>query len=141
MKRSNFYSGREAQARSNGELWALNPVERDICANRHKGAKTSVEAHKRIRGSLSARREAVYKEIKFEGEHGLTVDELADLWSQTPNAISGRFTELAGKFPYDKFPKRIEKRGTRPTRSGCPAAVWFAIPNERATTEALKGKS
>jgi hypothetical protein len=92
-------------------------VEADICANRHKGAETSVGAHKRIRGSTSERREAVYAMIKWYNLSGLTVDELAAAWETTPNAISGRFSELARD-------SRIEKHGTRKTRSGCSAAVW-----------------
>jgi hypothetical protein len=90
---------------------------RDICANRHKGAETSVEAHKTIQRSKSERREAVYKAIERRPGAGITVDELAELWQETPNAISGRFSELAQR-------GRIVKDGVRKTRSGCNAAVW-----------------
>ena len=143
MKRSNHYAAKEAQARkeaTTGELWNTLPTkpgtvagnregvkcprqvfERYICANRHKGSETSVAAHKRIRGGLQARREAVYREIEIHTGHprpnGLTCDELAELWDISPNTISGRFTDLA-------LAGRIEKCGKRPTRSGCMAAVW-----------------
>jgi hypothetical protein len=124
MKRSFAYAAAEAQSRldaASGELWALNPVERDICANRHKGTPTSVEAHKRIRGGLQTRREAVYDMIKECHLTGLTCDALAEFWKVNPNAISGRFSQLARD-------GRIERCGTRKTRSGCPAAVWRAKP-------------
>lgn len=51
--------------------------------------------------------------------NGLTVEELSDIEKTTPNAISGRITEL-------RIKGKIEKRGTRKTRSGCSAAVWVA---------------
>jgi hypothetical protein len=133
MKRSFAYAAAEAQSRldaASGELFAklaynkdynAGLQESDTCANRHKGAPTSVQAHKRIRGGLSARREAVYSMIKECHLTGLTCDSLADFWKINPNSISGRFSELARD-------GRIEKFGTRKTRSGCPAAVWRAKP-------------
>jgi hypothetical protein len=103
-----------------GDLFALNMNSKgDICANRHKGARTSVEAHKRIRGGLQARREAVYAMIEKSWSRGITLDEVAFLTDTTPNAISGRFTELARD-------GRIVKCGRRKTRSGCSAVVWKA---------------
>lgn len=114
------YAAAEAQYRmdaSSGELWD----HKDVTQNRHKGAETSVKAHKRIRSGLQARREAIYASIKSYGiaTNGITVDELAYFWKTTPNAISGRFSELARD-------GRIKKIGTRKTRSGCSAAVWVA---------------
>ena len=119
MKRSFAYAAADAQRRVQnlGPLFAKMP---DICARKHGGSPESVEAHKTIRGGLHAQRERVYAEIRSESDQGLTVDECAVVMSTTPNAISGRFSELARD-------GRIQKIGQRKTRSGCWAAVWRAI--------------
>jgi hypothetical protein len=132
----NFRPGREAQERfesATGELFAPKVQyledtegrkyawlpESDITARKHGGNPQSVEAHKRIRKGLSARREAVYEWIEAAGKRGITVDEMAVWMNDTPNAISGRFSELARN-------GRIIRSGrTRKTRSGCSAVVWI----------------
>lgn len=116
MKRSFAYAAAEAQHRiesNHGELF-------DVCARKHGGNPESIEAHKTIRGALPALREAVYHQIKESGEYGRTVDEYCAMWDETPNAISGRFSELARD-------GRIVKIGRRKTRSGCSASVWKAV--------------
>jgi len=116
MKRSFAYAAQEAQHRiqDHGELF-------DICAKKHGGNPESAEAHKAIRGSIHAQREQVYAVIKqWTNRGGITVDEYAESRRTTPNAISGRFSELARD-------GRIVKAGRRKTRSGCSAAVWKAL--------------
>jgi hypothetical protein len=125
MKRSFAYAAAEAQARldyaTRGELFDHANENYDITAGKHGGALTSVAAHKRIRGGLSARCEAVYSMIKECHVTGLTCDSLADFWNVNPNSISGRFSELARD-------GRIERKGRRKTRSGCYASVWRIKP-------------
>lgn len=97
----------------NGKLLA-----KDVCARKHGGNPQSVEAFEAIRDTLSANQEWILSIIK-KREHGVTVDELSYALDTTPNAISGRITEL-------RMMGKIEKCGTRKTRSGCSAAVWIA---------------
>lgn len=74
-------------------------------------------------------REAVRKAVVEAEDYGITCDELAERWGVTPNAISGRFTELSST--EDDGPwieRRRDSSGkwiTRPTRAGGQAAVWF----------------
>lgn len=62
----------------------------DICANRHKGAETSVQANKVVRKEIDA--EKVYNAIKQAGN--ATLKEVCVVLGKTPNQISGRFTFL-----------------------------------------------
>ena len=97
-------------------------VPRDICARKHGGNEQSKAAFACVKDHLSKSQERVFRIIKNECDiyhEGLTVNDLSHLLDTTPNAISGRITEL-------RIMGRIEKRGTRKTRSGCSAAVWVA---------------
>lgn len=85
----------------------------DVCANRHGGAETSVEANKRT--SKEADRLLILACITSRPR---TLDEVSEIFNRPPNALSGRFSELAAS-------GEIEKTGEmRKTRSGCNAAVW-----------------
>ncbi len=96
----------------------------DITSNRHGGNAESVAAFQSIKDRLPAQRKEVLHWItvytKAHSGRGLTVDELAEVMHKTPNAISGRVSEL-------KRDGRIYKAGTRLTRSGCKAAVLKAV--------------
>lgn len=96
----------------NGKL-----VPRDHCARKHGGNPESKAAFEVIKDNLTTAQHEILMNLRQWG--GRTVDEVAVWMNTTPNAISGRFTEL-------RIKGRIEKRGTRPTRSGCRAAVWIA---------------
>lgn len=99
----------------NGQL-----VPRDICARKHGGNEQSKGAFNAKYPFVPSQRSHVFGRIMLSGNLGRTVDELAQYLETTPNAISGRITEL-------RIMGKIEKRGTRKTRSGCSAAVWVAI--------------
>ena len=89
----------------------------DVCMRKHGGNKESTEAFEKIKNHLSHRQRIIFDRI--QASDGLTVDQLSLAMDTTPNAISGRITELRMK-------GKIEKHGTRATRSGCTAAVWVA---------------
>lgn len=97
----------------NGKL-----VPSDVCARKHGGNSESKAAFDSVSEHLSESQHLVYKHIRWAG--GLTVDELSDAMGTTPNAVSGRVTEL-------RIKGKIKKRGKRKTRSGCSAAVWVAV--------------
>jgi hypothetical protein len=99
---------RQEQLRDFGELF-------DITARRHKGNEQSTAAFHVIKDKISASRERILNQIR-QREDGLTCDELAVMFSATPNEISGRCSEL-------KRDGKIYKSGTRKTRSGCSAAI------------------
>ena len=103
---------RQEQLRSFGELF-------DITARRHKGNEQSTAAFHVVKDSMSERQREIYHAIRFFSD-GATVDELATMFKTTPNAISGRVSEL-------KRDGKIYKSGTRKTRSGCSAAILKAI--------------
>lgn len=64
----------------------------DICEGRHGGAETSVEAHPHV--SKEYDRQIIGRRIDLAGRYGMTLDELCIVLGRTPNAISGRLTEL-----------------------------------------------
>jgi hypothetical protein len=92
----------------------------DICANRHGGNTESVAAFETVKDSLTEKQWQVFKYIKARKSRGATVDEIACDLGKTPNAISGRVSEL-------KRDGKIVKCGRRLTRSGCTAAVVKAV--------------
>lgn len=98
--------------------------ENDICQNRHGGNEQSEEAFEAIRKGLPRRRALCLVLIHKASPEGLTVHELANHLGTTPNAVSGRLTEL-------KKDGRITKIGTRPTPTGSKAAVYIPTPEAR----------
>lgn len=91
----------------------------DVCASRHGGAETSVEANKAVKKEKD--RELIYGYIQEARHYGHTLDELSVLLNRPPNSISGRLTEL-------KVQGKIVYTGRkRQTRSGCLARV-YTIP-------------
>ena len=66
----------------------------DICANRHGGASTSVDAFKRIKATLPRQRAAVLALVRTRPVTGFTVHEVAERLGVSPNHVSGRLSEL-----------------------------------------------
>lgn len=95
----------------------------DTTARKHRGNPESRAAHTDVRETAAATRAKILAQIDAAGPAGLTCDEAAVINDTTPNAISGRFTELKG-IPSRNLPQLIAKAGTRPTRSGSRAAVY-----------------
>ena len=93
-------------------------VPRDVCARKHGGNEQSKAAFRTIKDGLNMTQRIIFSVISRSTD-GLTVDDICVMRGMTPNAISGRITEL-------RIMGKIEKRGTRKTRSGCSAAVWVA---------------
>lgn len=94
-------------------------VPRDVCARKHSGNEQSEAAFHHIAPYLTESQREVFRAIRCSGALGATVDELSQRLQTTPNAISGRVTEL-------RMQNRIKKNGTRKTKSGCSASVWIA---------------
>lgn len=92
----------------------------DITSRKHGGNEESRAAFETISDRLTEKQEFVLKMIREAGDHGMTCDELSEKLGRGENVYSGRFTEL-------KIAGKIEQIGKRPTRSGCPAAVWRAV--------------
>lgn len=89
----------------------------DICAGRHQGNAESEAAFNDLLPTLTRQRHTVFKLIHQSGGAGLTVHEAAATLGKTPNAVSGRFTEL-------KAAGLITKNGRRPTPTGSSAGVY-----------------
>ena len=94
-------------------------LDKDICANRHGGVDTSVQADRRVKKERDRRLVLGY--VQAAREYGITLDEACVILEREPNQISGRFTELA------KEGLIIATDGRRLTRTGSPARVWVAI--------------
>lgn len=91
----------------------------DVCASRHGGAETSVEANKAVKKEKD--RELIYWYIQEARHYGHTLDELSVLLDRPPNAISGRLTELQAQG------KIVHSGRKRRTRSGCLARVYTTL--------------
>lgn len=90
----------------------------DICENRHGGNRESVEAFKSKSPNQRIRqRHAVLDFVKSCGYYGATTDEVAFHFSTTPNAVSGRMSELK------RDGLLIETGRRRLTRTGNSAQV------------------
>ncbi len=92
----------------------------DVCEKKHGGNPESRAAFVNLKDRLTLEQEIVFDFIKSCGEHGATTDEIAVHFDGNPNDYSGRVSEL-------KIKGRIVKCGTRPTRSGNPAAILKAV--------------
>lgn len=64
----------------------------DVCANRHRGADTSVLANARVRKATD--RAMIHTAIADAGSYGITLSELCRKLNKRPNQISGRLTSL-----------------------------------------------
>ncbi len=100
----------------------------DICSSRHGGAPASTATHERVKHTYGPRCREVLKVIITSGFQGATLDQVCIALGKMPHALSPRITQL-------KRGRLIVGRGTRPTRSGCPATVYFAtLAGEQALT-------
>lgn len=89
---------------------ALPPYRHESDTSR-QAAETLTTAHKY--------REALLNILEERGSQGITIDEFAACLSVPPNAVSGRFSELAEASLICKTPMR------RKTRSGKDAVVYL----------------
>jgi len=104
---------------------AIQRIDRhDITENRHRGNPESVKAHKRIAPTKESSRQKVYEYALSCGERGVTTDEVAARFDTTPNAISGRLTELK------VLGLLVKTDQCRKTQSGCSARVFRASRQE-----------
>jgi len=110
--------------------------DRDICANRHGGNEQSVAANEKISEfKVSARNRVL---IAIQSSVGQTCEEIEAETLLSHQSCSARISEL-------KRDGLIRKIGTRPTRSGCQAAVYQAVlkrnpgnPQRRTEAQARK---
>jgi hypothetical protein len=103
---------------------APRTFDADVTENRHGGNTESVKAHKRIAPSKESVRQKIYAYALSRGLVGVTTDEVAEQFSTTPNAISGRMTELKA------LGLLVKTEICRKTQSGCSARVFRAIRKE-----------
>jgi hypothetical protein len=87
----------------------------DICANRHRGAETSVSANLRVEKNTDR---ALVLSLLCLSPAGKTLDEVSAVLGRPPNQLSGRFTELVAAGQISKTDER------RNTRTGATAAVY-----------------
>ena len=100
---------------------------KDITANFHKGAETSVLAHESTPESHRlALRNLVLGLVEASSAFGLTCDEAEARTGLTHQAVSPRFTELLA----EKLIHYGKER--RKTRAGKPARVYFIGPSTDA---------
>lgn len=89
----------------------------DICANRHRGNEQSIAANKAAKKSTE--RQQILEILNF-GNANLTCEDLEKVSGISHQSCSARISEL-------KRDGLIVKIGTRPTKSGCQAAVYKAV--------------
>jgi hypothetical protein len=92
--------------------WESAPA--DICANKHKGAETSIAAHQRIAATSSDMRAEIYRFALKRAGFGITVKEVEGEFNMLRNSASARLSEL-------KVRGLLEKRGD--TRESCAVLV------------------
>jgi len=85
----------------------------DVCANKHGGVETSVEAN--LKPDKVGDRHFIHQLILEAGSNGLTLKEACSKMGRTPNQISGRFTEIKAR-------GMIRREGRR---DGC--FIWRAF--------------
>ena len=128
MKPQNRFAYAATERESHQDLFDMGTGEKvrdfdtdtsDICANRHKGNTESRAAFKRVKDRLTEAQARVFVCILSSGVRGRTNDEICVVLGLTPNQVSPRLVEL-------KIQGKIVKKGTRLTRSGCPASVNVA---------------
>jgi hypothetical protein len=95
---------------------------KDITANRHRGADTSVAAHAKVpENAREIQRERILKFISSQGDEGATCEETEMALGLPHQTCSARITELrkGGRIFNKPDTKRV-------TSSGCLARVHFA---------------
>jgi DNA-binding transcriptional regulator YhcF (GntR family) len=66
----------------------------DICANKHKGAETSIAAHQRIAATSSELRQQIYSFALTSGERGITVKDVVERLKIVINTAAPRLSEM-----------------------------------------------
>lgn len=92
----------------------------DICAARHRGAPTSIEAHERVRSRKAAVRLEVLRFIIKRDYDGATIEEVSSALKLRYTTCSARCAELKA----DGLIHATYRR--RRTSSGATAAVLMA---------------
>jgi len=104
----------------------------DICANKHGGADTSVQAFKGTPAEVRQRmRDQICQAIAAAGVRGATADEIVVTLGIPLQTTAARFSEL-------KRDGRIVRVGSRPTRLGRPARV-YVVPTPKPVQRLLWG--
>lgn len=86
-----------------------------------KGSRTSYNAARAIAHKAPGKRVLVLADIKNQGLHGATMDEIVVRTGMLTQTVSGRLTELRlGNLIFDSGQ-------TRPTRNAHEATVWLAV--------------
>lgn len=99
---------------------ALRWEKRDVCANRHGGNQESAEAHERVAPGKQQMHARIYAWALAQPA-GITCDEASVAFQCSPNAISGRLSEMKALGLLRATSER------RKTRSGCGARVLRAV--------------
>lgn len=92
-------------------------MSQDPTARKHQSHPNSAAAWEHQKALLADAQKAVFSTVCRSRGKGITVDEASVRLHTTPNAISGRFTELYNRGV-------IKAIGKRPTRTGRNAAVY-----------------
>jgi hypothetical protein len=72
----------------------IGQPEQDICANKHKGAETSIAAHQRIAATSSELRQQIYSFALTSGERGITVKDVVERLKIVINTAAPRLSEM-----------------------------------------------
>jgi hypothetical protein len=72
----------------------LESAPADICANKHKGAETSIAAHQRIAATSSELRQQIYSFALTSGERGITVKDVVERLKIVINTAAPRLSEM-----------------------------------------------
>jgi len=99
--------------------------EPDICANRHRGTRESVEAHQKTLPNKLRDRAKIIEYLKDTGAH--TAEEIELALDMRRSTVSARMSEL-------KRDSLIEKVGRRPTTTGATAGVYDVTWNQELFT-------
>jgi len=92
----------------------------DVCAARHRGSPTSIEAHERVRARKAAVRSEVLRFVIRRDYDGATIEEIALALKLRYTTCSARCAELKA----DALIYATHRR--RRTSSGATAAVLMA---------------
>ena len=97
----------------------------DICQRKHRGADTSVAAHRRSRGKAKTDRASIYCEILLAKKAGMTCAEIEVRLKLTHQSASARISELS------RMGLIRDSGQRRRTPSGCFARVYVAAETQK----------
>jgi hypothetical protein len=96
-KHSEYAHVSEGSSRDAGAAYqerGIGQPEQDICANKHKGAETSIAAHQRIAATSSELRQQIYSFALTSGERGITVKDVVERLKIVINTAAPRLSEM-----------------------------------------------